>query len=177
MSVYKYCPQCRAELEDYSDEGFQRQRCPECGFIHYRNPAPAAGCVVFHEGRLLWVQRAHYPRQGYWTIPAGFIEWDESPAETAVRELKEETNLDVCITGLFKVYNGNDDPRTNAILILYFAEPAGGELKAADDAMKAVFFERDEMSPDKIAFESHRQALHDLKTHYPEKFRSHADKK
>jgi len=165
---------CAAELVSFNDNGIKRSHCPRCGFIHYNNPAPAAGCVVFQDGKLLWVQRAHEPKLGYWTIPAGFCEWEENPAETAVRELKEETNLDVKITGVFRIYNGNDDPRTNAILILYFADVVGGELKASDDASRAEFLGLHE-SPENIAFESHKQALHDLRTHYPEKFKVDAN--
>jgi ADP-ribose pyrophosphatase YjhB (NUDIX family) len=120
------------------------------------------------------VQRAHQPFVGDWTIPAGYCEWEENPAETAVRELKEETGLDVSITKVFKIYSGHDDPRTNAILVLYFADIIGGELRPADDALRADFFAWDEI-PENIAFEAHRQALTDLKTGYPERFESHAD--
>ncbi len=174
MAYYKFCPICSHEMETFENDGRNRRRCPECGFVHYNNPAPAAGCVVVKDGKVLWVQRAHEPRIGDWTLPAGFCEWEENPAETAVRELKEETNLDVKISGLFRVYSGNDDPRTNAVLILYFAEAVGGELNAADDAMTAKFFKLEEV-PKNIAFQSHRQALEDLKTYYPELFKADAN--
>lgn len=120
------------------------------------------------------VQRAHEPFVGDWTIPAGYCEWEENPAETAVRELKEETGLDVGITGVFKIYNGHDDPRTNAVLVLYFADILGGELRPDDDALRAEFFTWDKI-PKNIAFEAHRQALTDLKVGYPERFESYAD--
>ena len=174
MALFKFCPRCATELEDFIHEDNKRRRCPSCGYVDYHNPVPASGCVVFKEGRLLWVQRGHEPRIGDWTIPAGFCEWDENPADTAVRELKEETNLDVKITGIFRIYNGNDDPRTNAILILYFADIIGGELKAGDDASRAEFLSLED-SPKNIAFQSHRQALSDLKKHYPGLFESHAN--
>jgi ADP-ribose pyrophosphatase YjhB (NUDIX family) len=165
---------CGSTLLDHIEEGQDRPRCPNCGFVHYHNPAPAAGCVVFKNGKLLMVQRAHEPYVGAWTMPAGFLEWDEGPAQTAVRELKEETNLDVSITGLFNVYNGDDDPRTNAIMVLYFADILGGELRADDDAGEARFFAESEI-PKNIAFESHRQAIRDLKQNYSHKFKADAD--
>lgn len=174
MALYKFCPRCGTELEKFIHEEIERRRCPSCEFVHYHNPVPAAGCVVFKKGRLLWVQRGREPFTGDWTIPAGYCEWDENPAQTAVRELKEETNLDVEITGMFRIYNGNDDPRTNAILILYFAKIVGGELRAGDDASQAKFLALKD-SPVNIAFESHRQALSELKEHYRELFESHAD--
>jgi ADP-ribose pyrophosphatase YjhB (NUDIX family) len=174
MSLYKFCPHCGEKLENYEHEGYDRRKCPSCDFVHYLNPVPAAGCVIFDRGRILMVRRAHEPYIGDWTFPAGFCEWEENPSETAVRELKEETGLDVKITGLFKVYNGNDDPRTNAILILYFADNIGGVLTAADDALEAAFFSESDI-PGNIAFESHRQAIRDLKTGFQKRFEYDAD--
>jgi len=79
--------------------------------------------------------------------------------------LKEETSLDVKLTELFDVYSGDDDPRTNAVLILFLADIAGGTAKAGDDAMEVRFFPFDAL-PDKIAFEAHIQALADYRTRY-----------
>jgi 8-oxo-dGTP diphosphatase len=94
------------------------------------------------------------------------MEWSEHPTQTAVREVREETGLDVKLTGFFEVYSGTDDPRNNAILLLYLAEVVGGELKAADDALDVAWFSFDNL-PERIAFESHIQALAD----YQERFR------
>jgi ADP-ribose pyrophosphatase YjhB (NUDIX family) len=99
------------------------------------------------------------------------MEWGESPEETAVRELKEETNLDVQLRGLFHVYSGSDDPRTRAIMVLYFADIEGGKLRPDDDALEAEFFALDELpTDDEIAFESHRRAVKKLREEFPERF-------
>jgi ADP-ribose pyrophosphatase YjhB (NUDIX family) len=156
-----------------SDHGVQRPKCPSCGFIHYRNPAPAAGAVIFERGRVLLVRRAHEPYIGKWTLPAGFIEWGESPEETAVREIKEETNLDIDLGELFHVYSGDDDPRTRAILVLYFAKRVSGDLQPGDDASEARWFGLNDIpTDDEIAFESHRQAIALLRDKFPERFRA-----
>jgi len=171
MSFYKYCPRCGHEMQLRNNDGRERPFCPACGFVHYMNPAPAAGGVVFDKGRLLLVKRAHEPYVGKWTFPAGFMEWGESPEETTIRELKEETNYDVELDGLFHVYAGHDDPRTKAILVLYFAHPNGGKLVAGDDASEAKWFTLEEVPPDdEIAFESHRRALSKLRSEFPERF-------
>jgi len=171
VPLFKFCPRCSNRLDIKSDGGIERPACNSCGFVYYRNPAPAAGAIVFDRGRLLLVKRAHEPYVGKWTVPAGFMEWGEAPEETAVRELKEETNLDVRLDGLFHVYAGDDDPRTRAILILYFADIAGGELEAGDDAAEACWFALNELpSDDDIAFESHRQAIAKLKDEFPDRF-------
>ncbi len=88
------------------------------------------------------------------------MEWQEHPAQTAVREVGEETGLKIELVRFFEVYSGNDDPRANAVLVLYLARPLGGELKAADDALEVAYFDPHEV-PSNIAFEAHRQALRD----------------
>lgn len=168
---YKFCPVCSSKLEIIKSTDEDRPTCNSCGFVQYLNPAPAAGAVVFNGGRLLMVKRAHPPYVGKWTLPAGFMEWGESPEETAVRELKEETNLDVKLRELFHVYSGSDDPRTRAIMVLYFADIEGGKLRPDDDALEAKFFALEELPTDEqIAFESHRRAVKKLREEFPERF-------
>ncbi|MBI5267545.1 MAG: NUDIX hydrolase, partial [candidate division Zixibacteria bacterium] len=110
------------------------------------------------------VKRAHPPRIGWWCFPAGFMEWQEHPAQTALREVEEETGLKIGLIRFFQVYSGNDDPRTNAVLILYLARVIGGELCAADDALEVAWF-APESTPAEIAFLSHRQALADYRSY------------
>ncbi|MBU8932522.1 MAG: NUDIX hydrolase [candidate division Zixibacteria bacterium] len=164
---YAFCPLCSAVLEEKDIDGRMRMACtgPECGFIFYQNPVPAAGAFIVENDQILLVKRAHPPRIGWWCFPAGFMEWGEHPRDTVVREVKEETGLDIDLGPFFEVYCGDDDPRTNAILLLYLADVVGGELQAADDALEVRFFSFDEL-PDKIAFESHIQALADYNTRF-----------
>jgi len=159
---YRYCPLCGDRLVREMIDGRDRMRCKraDCGFIFYQNPIPASGALVIRGKELLLVKRAHPPRVGWWCLPAGFMEWNEHPSQTAVRELKEETGLNVELGELLGVYSGNDDPRTNAVLVLYLARDVGATLKPADDALEARYFRLDAL-PDKIAFVSHRQAIAD----------------
>ncbi len=112
------------------------------------------------------VKRAAEPYAGDWCIPAGFMEWDESPQHCTERELKEETGLDIVAGKIFNVYSGTDDPRTNAVLILYFCEVVSGTAVAGDDAAEVEFFGLKEI-PGNIAFQAHRQAIADLVSGYP----------
>lgn len=156
--AFRHCPRCAAVLEPRDDHGVVRPVCPACGFIHYRNPAPAAGVLLPDGGNILLVRRKFAPRVGTWCLPAGFMEYGETPEACAVRELREETGLDAELTGLFGVFAGLDDPRVRAVLILYTAERVGGELVPGDDATEAGWFALDAL-PDEIAFEAHRRAL------------------
>jgi 8-oxo-dGTP diphosphatase len=132
--------------------------------VFYQNPAPAVGVIVLEGDHVLLVQRKYEPRKGGWTLPAGFVEYGELLEECAVRELKEETNLDVELTGVFNAYSAMDDPRVKVVLVLYLGKRVGGELAAGDDACDAGFFPIDDL-PDPIAFKAHVQALAEIKTY------------
>lgn len=166
ISSFKYCPKCKSELvlETYNHR--PRRICSGCGFVDFHNPVPAAGAIVIKDGRLLLVRRAEQPYKNDWCIPAGYMEWDESPRRCAERELKEETGLDIRAGEVFEVYSGTDDPRTNAVLILYMCEVIGGAPIAGDDAAELRYCSRDEI-PTNIAFEAHRQAIRDLNSRFP----------
>ena len=157
----RYCQRCATRLVKKDDHGSLRLTCPACGFIHYRNPVPAAGVVVARAGEVLLVRRRYEPRAGAWGLPAGFMEYGETPEQCARRELLEETGLRARLTGLYGVYSSLDDPRVRAILILYRARLTGGRLTPGDDALAARFYPLDRL-PRSIAFESHRRALAEL---------------
>ncbi len=161
---YKHCPFCGSLLEEKHIDGKTRQVCSSCGFVHYRNPTPAAGVILIEESEVLLVKRKYAPKVGMWTLPAGFVEADENVWKCAVREMKEETNLDVRLSGLFNIYSAFDDPRASVVLVLFLAERIGdrGELQCGDDASDARFFHIDNI-PEDIAFLAHRQALKEIK--------------
>ena len=159
--VFRFCPRCATRLVSRDDHGSPRPTCPSCGYIHYRNPAPAAGVILMRGPEVLLVRRRFEPRAGAWCLPAGFLEYGESPERCAVRELREETGLKARLTGLFGVYAGFDDPRVRAVLVLYTAERIAGRLKPGDDALSAKYFPLTRL-PRAIAFAAHRQALREL---------------
>jgi ADP-ribose pyrophosphatase YjhB (NUDIX family) len=148
-------------MASLDEHGTMRPTCPNCGYIWYRNPVPAAGVVLVERGRVLLVKRRWDPRAGAWCLPAGFMEAGETPEQSAIRELEEETGVIAQLTGLFGVYAGFDDPRVRAVLILYTGVATGGELRAGDDAIELAWYPLDAL-PDDLAFASHRQALAEL---------------
>ena len=157
----KFCQRCGTRLVLRDDNGSLRPTCPACGLVHYRNPVPAAGVILKRGPEVLLVRRRYAPRAGAWCLPAGFMEYGETPERCARRELFEETGVRARLTGLFGVYAGHDDPRVRSVLILYTAERVGGRLVPGDDAIAAKFFPLARL-PRAIAFASHRAALAEL---------------
>lgn len=157
---YAFCPWCGVKMNRAYVDGKNRRRCPSCDFVHYRNPIPAAGAIVEKNGEILLVRRKFPPYVGDWCLPAGFMEYGETPEHCCVREIKEETGLRVKPVCCFKVYSGDDDPRTRAVLVIYLVDIKGGNIRAGDDASEVAWFPKAEI-PSNIAFKSHRQAIKD----------------
>jgi ADP-ribose pyrophosphatase YjhB (NUDIX family) len=157
---FVFCPLCGAPLERTREGDHVRMKCPSCGFVHYRNPAPAVGVIVQRGDRVLLVKRRFEPYEGKWVIPSGFIEYGEDVRETAVRELREETGLAVELDALHAVESCFDDPRGVTLLVLYRGHETGGTLGAGDDASDVGFFPLDGLP--EIAFEAHRTVLGEL---------------
>ncbi|NPA89886.1 MAG: GNAT family N-acetyltransferase [Chloroflexi bacterium] len=160
MDEYRFCPRCGHPLERRRMGERERLVCPQCGFIFYVNPTPAAGTLVEDDGHVLLIRRAVPPRKGYWAFPAGYMEADESAEEAAIRETREETGLEVALDALLNVYSFEDSTHQRGVLILYRAHVVGGKLQPGDDAEDARWFAPHELPPrEEIAFSTHWDAL------------------
>src|SRR5258705_13958928 len=93
-SLIKFCNSCGAAVTHRIPEGdsFSRAVCDACGTIQYQNPKIVVGCLPAHDDRILICKRAIEPRYGLWTLPAGFMENNESAAESAARQALDEGN-------------------------------------------------------------------------------------
>jgi ADP-ribose pyrophosphatase YjhB (NUDIX family) len=152
-----YCPQCGEPLQDRPAYGRLRRYCASCHRVIFRDPKVAAGVLVERDDRVLLIRRATGLRRGLWSIPAGFVEHDEDPAITAVRECLEETGLSVTLIDLLDVIPGEGLPGEASFLIVYRAQAVDGSPQAGDDADQAAFFSPEELPP--LAFASTRRAL------------------
>jgi ADP-ribose pyrophosphatase YjhB (NUDIX family) len=120
-------------------DGRQRTRCPACGFIAWRNPAPVGMAVIEHEGQLVLIRRRDPPLASYWAPPAGYVESGESVPEAVIREAHEECGLEIALDELAGVYSQAD---VDVLVIAYRAHATGGSLIAGDDASDAGLFAR-----------------------------------
>jgi len=147
----------------------ERLVCQECGFIFYINPKVAAGALIEHEGCVVLVRRGIEPHVGSWTLPAGFTEYGETIEETAIRECREETGLEIELDDLLGVYSVKSGFYGHLVLVLYSAHVVGGQLSAGGDASEVGLFAPANLPTD-IAFQAHRQALHDWEKTRPDRF-------
>ena len=142
---FKYCPRCGTPViqKDLYDK--VRAVCPQCEWIHFIDPKVAAAVLIERDGRVLLVRRAGEPFRGFWSLPAGFINGGEDPAEAAVRECLEETGLHVRLTRLLDIIPGKEHPRGADFIIVYQAEVIAGDLTPNDDADAVEWFERENL--------------------------------
>jgi len=134
--------------------------CPHCGgeLSFYHNPTPTVDIVIEVEsGGILLIMRKNEPVG--WALPGGFVDYGESLEDAAVREAKEETSLDVVLTGQLHTYSRPDrDPRQHTISTVFTARGRGIPRAADDAADIGVFTER--TLPESIMFD-HREILAD----------------
>lgn len=161
VMIYKYCSLCGKKLKQRSDGNLA---CTGCAFINYRNPRPTATALVLYKNKLLLTKRARAPYKGSWDLPGGFIDRGEDPQEAVVRELKEETGLDITIKRILGIYpdeytHGPDSFHT--LCLIYIATARTASLGAFDDVSESKWFAQNDM-PKKIAFKSNQRAIKDF---------------
>lgn len=139
-------------------DGDTRERlvCPECRFIEYANPKVVVGSVVRWQERLVLCRRAIPPRRGFWTIPAGYLELNETAQDGALREALEEAEAHIELDGLLAIYN---IPRLSQVQLIFRARLLDGRIGAGPESEEVALFAWDEIPWDDLAFPSTRWAL------------------
>ncbi len=124
----------------------------------YERPSVTVDVVIFtlrqEQLQVLLIKRKHWPFEGMWALPGGFVHMDESLEEAARRELEEETGVrDVYLEQLYTFGEPDRDPRTRVITVAYFALVSSDQLKlrAATDAAKVDWFAATD--PPRLAFD------------------------
>ncbi len=149
--IFKFCPMCGSKLETVHDENTSRPQCKTCGYIQYRNPTVGVAVIIVENQQLLLVRRRG-SYEGKWCIPCGHVEWDEDIKETARRELKEETGLEVEVGEVFEVHSNFHDRDHQTVGVWFLGKVKGGNLNPGSDSSEAKFFHLDELPLDSMAF-------------------------
>ena len=148
FEIFKYCPRCATELveREVADDGGVRLRhaCPAdgCGFVQWKNPTPAVGALVEHEGSIVLARGAGWP-EGAFALVTGYLEMNEDPKLGVAREVKEEMNLDVVATTLIGNYIFE---RKNEIMLCYHVV-ATGEIKLSPELLEYKRYKPHELRP------------------------------
>lgn len=141
-------------------EGDNRPRlvCDDCGFINYVNPKIVVGAVCRWQDRVLLCRRAIEPRVGYWTIPAGYLEVNETPIDGALREAYEEAHAELAIEALLAVYAV---PRISQVQLIYRGDLASPDVHPGEESQEVGLFEWNNIPWNELAFPSVHWALND----------------
>jgi ADP-ribose pyrophosphatase YjhB (NUDIX family) len=152
-----YCLRCGHPVELEEHFGKLRPSCPNCGWIYFADPKVAVAALIEQGDQILLVRRVNDPQRGLWTLPAGFVDAGEDPAQAIVRECLEETGLHVQVMGLLDVLAGQEHSRGAHILIVYRASVLSGTAHPGDDADALAYFSRSQLP--ELAFSTTRQIL------------------
>jgi ADP-ribose pyrophosphatase YjhB (NUDIX family) len=133
-----------------------RAVCDRCGHIQYQNPKIVVGCVPVHGDRILMCKRAIEPRYGLWTLPAGFMENNESASEGAAREAMEEANARVEIEDLYTVYS---IPHISQVYMMFRAKLVDPDVSPGVESLDVKLVAEDEIPWDQLAFAMVRRTL------------------
>ena len=161
----KYCCHCSATVEFIVPEGdsLPRYVCTQCNIIHYQNPKMVVGCIPEWEDKILLCRRAIEPRLGWWTLPAGFMENNETLAQAAARETLEEANARVEIGDLYTVYSL---PHISQVYFLFRARLLDLDFKPGIESLDVKLMAEHEIPWEEMAF----RVIHDpLKQYFKER--------
>ena len=158
----KFCSECAHPVALTVPEGDNRERyvCARCSAIHYQNPKLVIGSIpVWDRGgtlKVLLCRRAIEPRYGYWTLPAGFMENEETTAQAAVRETEEEAGARIEIGSLFTLLNV---PQVHQVHLFYLARLLDLDFEAGIESLEVKLFSESEIPWDDLAFPTIRKTL------------------
>lgn len=162
----KYCSQCGGEVSLSVPEGdsLPRYICVKCHTIHYQNPKVIVGCIPEWENKILLCRRAITPHRGKWTLPAGFMENNETLVQGAARETMEEANARVEIRDLYAVYSL---PHISQVYMLFRARLLDLDFSPGVESLEVKLFREQEIPWNEIAF----RVIHDpLKRYMTERY-------
>src|ERR1035437_1187982 len=147
----KFCSPCGAsvELRKPIDDNKARHICIACGIIHYQNPRMVIGSIPEWEDKVLLCRRAIEPRYGMWTLPAGFMEKNETMPEAAMRETLEEACARIELGALYTLISV---PHISQVHAIYMARLLDLNFSAGIETLEVALFAEHEIPWNEIAF-------------------------
>jgi ADP-ribose pyrophosphatase YjhB (NUDIX family) len=158
----KFCSECAHPVALAIPEGDNRPRyvCEQCDVIHYQNPKLVIGSLPVWEAggelKVLLCKRAIEPRYGYWTLPAGFMENNETTAEAAIRETEEEAGANIELGPLYTLLNV---AHVHQVHLFYLARLRDLDFAPGIESLDVQLFGEREIPWDDLAFPTIRRTL------------------
>lgn len=163
---FKYCPKCGSSEFHVNNE--KSKKCGNCHFTYYFNSCAASVGLIFNnEDELLVATRAQEPAKGTFDLPGGFVDMYETGEESMIREIKEETNLDVVgVEYLFSIpniYVYSDFEVHTLDLVFKCVVEDFSNMKAEDDVTKLDFVKRKNLDSNLFGLHSIKQVIEKIK--------------
>ena len=162
LELFKYCPKCGSP--DFEVHNFKSKHCASCGFTYYQNPSSSTAAFILNaKGELLVVRRAKEPAKDTLDLPGGFVDNGETAEEGILREIKEETGLEVQqVEYLFSIpniyrYSGMD---IHTLDMFYLCHVEEDEVRPADDVAECMWIPLGKVYVERFGLRSIRQAVH-----------------
>lgn len=137
-----FCHRCGNSLSKTIIDGKERPHCHPCSITIFSDPKVVAAVLVEMDDRLVMIRRANEPGQGLWSFPSGYVDRGEPVETAAIREVREETGLNVSLTGFLGVYSTKNSP---VILLVYTGIVKEGHLCPGHDAQEADLFDPNDL--------------------------------
>lgn len=162
LELFRYCPKCGSEY--FEINSFKSKHCSSCGFTYYQNPSSSTAAFIRNaKGELLVVRRAKEPAKDTLDLPGGFVDNGETAEEGILREIKEETGLEVQqVEYLFSIpniyrYSGMD---IHTLDMFYLCHVEEDEVRPADDVAECMWIPLGKVYVERFGLRSIRQAVH-----------------
>lgn len=153
MTSIRYCQLCgsTANFSIPAGDSLPRHICTTCGHIHYENPRIVVGCITEWEGKILLCRRAIEPRLGYWTLPAGFMENNETTSQGAFRETLEESGAHTMIDAPFCMVS---IAHINQVHLFYRGRMRNPDFAAGEESLEVALLSAEDIPWEQLAFRS-----------------------
>ncbi len=156
-STIRFCPLCAAPLgrQRFPSDHREQAVCTRCGFVFYLSPKLVAATIPEQDGQILLTRRSIDPAKGKWTFPGGVVDFGERMGGAGIRGAREETGLEVSVTGLLGVYSYTDSP----VIVVYRAGVTGGTLTTCAENDAVEWVKLPDIPWTELAFPSTEEAL------------------
>lgn len=161
----KFCPICKSDSLKF--DGIKCFYCSACGWEYYQNTAASVAVIIIYNNKVLVVKRNQNPGKGMLDFPGGFVDPMESAEDAAIREIREELNIDLPEIKYFcsapNLYNyKNIEYSTCDLFFTVTIDSIDFEIDKSEIA-EYYWIEKHQLNPDKFVFSSMKEVIKKIK--------------